>query len=79
MVLDIARARKNSTVNSFSDTITMTNIHNECKAMVQQYDNLINGLIESDGQISIEVLLEYPAMIASEMIEGGCNDNDVRR
>ena len=73
--LEKARAQKNkpTLVNSIPDT------YEECKSMVQQYDQEINAAIDSKNQIGIELLIETPSMIASELIENGYNDDDVRR
>ena len=60
-------------VNSYPDA------YNQCQAMAKEYDTLIDDAIVSDAQISIENMLERPAMIASTLIESGFNDGDVRR
>ena len=73
IILEKSRANKNLSVVSFPDT------YNECQAMVKEFDTLIDNAIVSDAQISIETLLERPAMIASALIEGGFGDGDARR
>lgn len=73
IILEKSRAKKNLPVLSYPDT------YNECENMAKEYDTLIDNAIVSDAQISIESLLEIPAMIATMLIEDGFSDCDVRR
>ena len=66
-------ARKYQLINSVKDT------ENICKSLAREFDQKINETIEAGKPISIENLIECPALIVHELFEGDMKDDESRR
>ena len=72
--LEVARSNKNRIPNSPPDTA------NKCKMLAEEYDRVIALLIDNNEPLGIEVLLEIPFLITSELCESGqAIDDETRR
>ena len=70
--LEKCRYYKDKLVLSFSD------VANKCQIICRTYDEEISSLIYSNRPIPIDVLVEGPALILTELYSEG-NDEDVKR
>ena len=70
---DQSVARKYRLINSLPDT------GNRCITLAREYDQKINAIIERGEPITIEEMIEAPAIIAHELFEGDMKDRESRR
>ena len=70
---DEAAARKFDLIDPILDT------EDVCKRLVQEYDEKIDDIIKGDRPISIEQMIETPAIIALHCFEGEMINEESRR